>query len=316
VMGVPLVHIATGVDPATGRNRIARGVIAMGDVAIGFVALGGAAFGGLTVGGLSVGLVSLGGCAIGLWLAMGGFALGLFSMGGLAIGGIAAGGCAIGYHAYGGAGFGAYVYAGNRQDELEAFVLKPSDEGWLNLLGLLVPLSFMAVSLAVWLAHRKAEATNESSGKENGEESVLRRAMSDPWSRAVLKSASLVVYLASLVMFFSFNGTASSDSNGLAGKFTAGQPTPWLEVQYGPTGHSRHIHFVSAASLVAVVGLLSLAFYRQLETIENGSAHSMLWHYGLWAVLFAVVMYLSTADFQRKIAAKPVVPTPSLISLD
>ncbi|MEZ6110793.1 MAG: serine/threonine-protein kinase [Pirellulaceae bacterium] len=109
--GVPLVHIATGIDPRTGRKRVARGVIAIGDVALGGVAMGGVACGGITLGGVSAGLISLGGLASGLLLAIGGAAIGGgLSIGGLAIGDVAIGGCAIGQYAYGGGAFGYYVY--------------------------------------------------------------------------------------------------------------------------------------------------------------------------------------------------------------
>src|SRR5262249_20814132 len=41
--GWPLVHLAWGIDPQTGRKRVARGIIAIGDLAIGGFALGGVA---------------------------------------------------------------------------------------------------------------------------------------------------------------------------------------------------------------------------------------------------------------------------------
>jgi hypothetical protein len=84
LLGLPLVHIAQGVDPTTGRPRVARGVLAMGNIALGVVAVGGVAAGGLTFGGLSFGLVALGGVALG-GVALGGMALGVS----LAVGGMA-----------------------------------------------------------------------------------------------------------------------------------------------------------------------------------------------------------------------------------
>jgi serine/threonine-protein kinase len=41
LFGWPLLHVATGIDPKTGRKRIAKGIIAVGDVAVGGFALGG-----------------------------------------------------------------------------------------------------------------------------------------------------------------------------------------------------------------------------------------------------------------------------------
>lgn len=84
IAGWPLVHVAHGVDPATGRPRIARGVIAIGNLAVGLVAVGGLALGGITFGGLSFGLLAIGGFAIG-GVALGGMAAAYF----LAAGGVA-----------------------------------------------------------------------------------------------------------------------------------------------------------------------------------------------------------------------------------
>jgi len=99
----PLIHIAQGVDPHTGRPRVARGVIAIGNIAIGGIAIGGLAFGGFALGGLSLGFVALGGVAVG-WAALGGLALALyFAMGGLATSLVyAIGGLALAPHALGG----------------------------------------------------------------------------------------------------------------------------------------------------------------------------------------------------------------------
>lgn len=105
LFGLPLVHIAQGIDPQTGMPRVARGILAIGNVAIGVIALGGAAFGGLTLGGFSLGLFAIGGIAIG-GIAFGGMALALF----LAVGGMAVslmyalGGLAVAPHAIGASG--------------------------------------------------------------------------------------------------------------------------------------------------------------------------------------------------------------------
>ncbi len=94
--GWPLVHVAHGIDPETGRPRIARGILAIGNVAIGVFAVGGIAFGGISLGGVSLGLLALGGLAVGgvaaggvalaTFLALGGAAISLeYAIGGLAI---------------------------------------------------------------------------------------------------------------------------------------------------------------------------------------------------------------------------------------
>jgi hypothetical protein len=106
---LPLLHITTGVDAATGRPRVARGVIAMGNIAVG----------GVAIGGVALGLFALGGLSIGLLLALGGTALSLgVSFGGLAVGSVAVEGLAVGFsYAVGGAAFGPAVIDGQRCDE-------------------------------------------------------------------------------------------------------------------------------------------------------------------------------------------------------
>lgn len=99
----PLVHIASGMDPVTGKPLVARGVIALGDVAIGVFAMGGAAFGGIAVGGFAVGLISFAGMALGFLLSFGGLSIGTVAIGGLAVGWLVWGGVALGYYGVGGA---------------------------------------------------------------------------------------------------------------------------------------------------------------------------------------------------------------------
>jgi hypothetical protein len=106
--GWPLIHICTGVDPATMRPRVAKGVIAIGNMAVG----------GVAIAGLACGLISIGGLSLGLLFALGGAAIGVgLSIGGLAIGSIAFGGAAIGFvYAVGGAAFAPAIIDGRRCD--------------------------------------------------------------------------------------------------------------------------------------------------------------------------------------------------------
>ena len=104
----PLLHICAGIDPATMRPRVAKGVIAIGNIAVGAFALGGLSFGLITAGGVSLGLL----------LALGGVAAGVgLSLGGVAVGAAAFGGVAVGYqYAIGGAAFGPAVIDGRHCD--------------------------------------------------------------------------------------------------------------------------------------------------------------------------------------------------------
>ncbi len=116
IFGLPLWHVATGVDPSTGRHRTARGIIAIGDRAQGVVALGGVAMGVFAFGGASIGLVSWGGLAVGLF-AVGGCGVALIAaFAGMAIAPVALGGMAVGWYTFGGQGFGVHVASAITQD--------------------------------------------------------------------------------------------------------------------------------------------------------------------------------------------------------
>src|SRR5579871_1563423 len=116
LFGLPLVHIATGFDPLSGRRRVARGIIAMGDLAIGVLALGGGAIGGIALGGGAIVVIALGGGAIGLLFALGGAAVGAIAVGGAAVGIVALGGAAFGYYALGGQAAGVHPLGSNVHD--------------------------------------------------------------------------------------------------------------------------------------------------------------------------------------------------------
>jgi predicted Ser/Thr protein kinase len=106
--GLPLLHVAAGLDPRTMRKRHARGIVAVGDRATGWVALGGSAtgiiafggiaFGGIAIGGIAAGVLCFGGLAAALFIALGGVAVGTVATGGLAVGYLAAGGMVLGIH--------------------------------------------------------------------------------------------------------------------------------------------------------------------------------------------------------------------------
>ena len=56
ILGIPLVHVASGIDPQTGRLLVARGIIAVGNVSFGVLSIGGIAFGVVSLGGLAFGV--------------------------------------------------------------------------------------------------------------------------------------------------------------------------------------------------------------------------------------------------------------------
>lgn len=122
LFGLPLVHVARGLDPATGRPLVARGIFALGNIALGVVAFGGLAVGGVAFGGISLGVLALGGLALGLAVALGGAAFSLW---------LAAGGLAISLvYAFGGLALAPHALGGNVQDPELVERLRSWWEGW------------------------------------------------------------------------------------------------------------------------------------------------------------------------------------------
>ncbi len=145
LFGLPLIHVATGIDLHTGRSRVAKGIIAIGGRAQGVLAIGGMATGVLAMGGMATGVFAFGGFAMGL-VSFGGLALALLlAVGGGAIAPIALGGWASGYMAFGGEGSGTHVYDSMGQDPVAVqFFLS-----WAK--GLLAHLSAISTALVVFV---------------------------------------------------------------------------------------------------------------------------------------------------------------------
>ncbi len=176
LLGVPLVHIAFGLDPLTGRPRTARGIIAIGDRAVGGLAIGGGAVGGIALGGLALGMVSLGGLSLGLLAAVGGMAIGGFAFGGGALGVVAIGGGAAGYYAFGGQAWGQHVLSSQVRDPAALEFFRGWAENWtfwLTTLGIGMPVAGGLLALLIWLVFslqgRRARRSSSAPGAKGGE---------------------------------------------------------------------------------------------------------------------------------------------------
>lgn len=183
--GMPLLHVALGRDPATGKRRHARGFFALGDLATGVFAFGGIArglfacggiaVGGIAFGGMGLGLISFGGLAVALILGLGGVAVGPLAMGGVALGWYSVGGVAVGMSAHGGVAAGPQAMGGvvgakqvvTKLAEMPSVIQRMVAAGpWLSALSLLwLPLSWMML-LVPWWARRQIKASRNSSGEE------------------------------------------------------------------------------------------------------------------------------------------------------
>ena len=160
LFGLPLLHVATGIDPETGRARVANGVIAIGwGKARGIVALGSMATGVFAFGGLAIGVFAFGGCALG-FISFGGLAVALvLALGAGTIAPVAIGDGAIGYLAYAVGAVGVHVSDVFKHDAVTERFFLPwartilADIQWyaLMLLGLVLPIH---VGLPLWLQRR------------------------------------------------------------------------------------------------------------------------------------------------------------------
>jgi hypothetical protein len=93
LFGLPVLHVAWGTDPFTGRPRVARGIVAVGPVALGVIAVGPIAVGLIAVGLIATGLVAAAGQITAALLVVGQLALGgVLALGELATGRGARGG--------------------------------------------------------------------------------------------------------------------------------------------------------------------------------------------------------------------------------
>jgi hypothetical protein len=115
LFGFPLLHIATGKDPATGQWRRARGIVAIGVFARGGIAIGAVAGGGIAIGPVATGILAMGGLALGL-SAFGGVACGILAIGWIAFGILAMGTTAVGGLIYGTAAHGIFAVGQDSYD--------------------------------------------------------------------------------------------------------------------------------------------------------------------------------------------------------
>ncbi len=179
--GLPLIHIVSGRDPATGKVRTAngffafgdraRGVFALGGIAHGYFACGGIATGLVTFGGLSFGLISIGGLALGLLLACGGLSIGTLAAGGIALGYHGCGGIAMAWHGMGGLviahqGYGGTVHAAevvkNAQFMPPLTMWLESLTKYMGLIGVAwVPINLLIYLIFWWAKSEKAIEAGE-----------------------------------------------------------------------------------------------------------------------------------------------------------
>jgi len=125
-----------------------------------------------------------------------------------------------------------------------------------------------------------------------------------------------LVYLFGILCVISFQGSKEGTGDAVKVVTRFGQPTPWMETLSHPLGFSWTINIFSWPWLIAIVGLCALAFSRHLEKIVYGKAHSMWWHYAMWSVMLAMMLFIGGTNHYLggkrppKVSPPRVVPEP------
>lgn len=64
----------------------------------------------------------------------------------------------------------------------------------------------------------------------------------------------------------------------------------------GQLGHKMGVHLICGANLFALLGIGVLQIARQMENGQTGKMHSMNRHYGIWMVMFVLVLGLGASN--------------------
>lgn len=114
---------------------------------------------------------------------------------------------------------------------------------------------------------------------------------SPAWVRRSAHTFLLLVYLGCLVQIFGYRGgggvgpATEGDAPAGAATHEIGRPVPWLVLRYDQSGYRWELNFLSLSALIAIAGVLVLAFDRRLSQWEGERRESYRWHVLLWSAL-------------------------------
>ncbi len=169
IFGLPLLHVTTGTNPETGKERHAKGILAVGGKATGVIAVGGRAYGGIAFGGIAVGIIAFGGLSIGV-ISLGGIAFALYlALGGVAAGWAAIGGTTLGVYSYGSSPRGIHTLGPATEDAQAVEFFMPwahilmANIGGIMFLAMAM-VFLLAFGLPIFIANRKSTSP-KSRGK-------------------------------------------------------------------------------------------------------------------------------------------------------
>lgn len=128
----------------------------------------------------------------------------------------------------------------------------------------------------------------------------------DPTTRWIIGAVASLIYLACLIMFFSFSGERVTLGGVEVQRFSAGQPSPWMTVEASIRGHRWSINWICWANVFALIGVGALQIARQMERLQTGKMHSMVWHYVVWTLMLVMVFGIGASNlFVRVPENKP-----------
>jgi len=137
LMGWPLFHFTRGINPETGRRKVASGLIAVGRLAVGGIAIGQASLGVIGIGQATCGLLfGFGQAALG-WIALGQLAVGWeFAAGQLAIAQTVIAQLGIGEYALAQTGYAEHLWSQRQRDPVAVEYFQGLLAQWRGWLGL------------------------------------------------------------------------------------------------------------------------------------------------------------------------------------
>lgn len=144
---------------------------------------------------------------------------------------------------------------------------------------------------------------------------ILAHFLRDKLTLRIVGGLAMLVYVACLLMFFSMRGGAEWIDGVPKSHYEVGYPSPWYVMVRNPSSHRAEFVLVSWSVLIGALGLLALAASRKLEELRTGKAHSLGWHYGIWGIAAAFILFLSFLTFfppsggQMNFPSQP--PSPS-----
>jgi predicted Ser/Thr protein kinase len=276
LFGLPVLHLAFGIDPATGKGRTAKGIIAMGERARGVFAFGGSAIGVFACGAVGIGIVSFSGLSFGI-LSIGGLAFGLLlAFGGVAVAPFAVGGLAVGWLAAGGAAFGVHVASEKVHDPYAMEFARKWHDRIMSFFFVLLPFS-VAVPIVMRVFGERLLKSADTPPSQAASPTP------SPQKRHVLCSVLTLLFFAAFIFAIDFYVKTEMTPGGKATIVSVGSFDPLFFLESGPMGFQHGFHLVSWAAFSLFVAGVTFRALLRIDREDRGKApRDPAWWSGWW----------------------------------